>query len=209
MTPNPWDIEYKNARPNPVYTPLWEMLDQFLQTLPGKSLLDFGCGDGNYSCLMMEKGFEVTGIDVSEKAIQKAIACNGEDINFIRSGAIPDDIPTDAFDVVVMLNSLHCLRFEERERLLSQVKRVLKRDGRLFASVLSLEDESYPRQNWEEIEPGTFDDGIGRLFHFFTMEQLTAELKGFRIVETKTLQNVHPDVGRKSALFVITAQKMV
>ena len=167
MTPNPWDTDYKDTRPNPVYTPLWQMLEQFLQTLPGKSLLDFGCGDGNYSRLMMEKGFKVTGIDVSGKAIENALANTGNTVEFIRCGAIPDDIPDSAFDAVVMLNSLHCLRFGERANLLSQVQRVLKKEGCLFASVLSLEDESYPRHNWEEIEPGTFDDGTGRIFHFF------------------------------------------
>ncbi len=66
-----------------------------------------------------------------------------------------------------MLNSFHCLTYDERSNILIQVKRVLKRNGYLFASALALEDESYPRHEWKEIEENTFDDGTGRKFHFF------------------------------------------
>jgi len=81
----------------------------------------------------------------------------------------------------------------------------LKQGGVLFASVLDEEDESYPRNEWKEIEPNTFDDGTGRVFHFYSRDELDEEFKGFSITECTTLQNIHPEVGRRSALFVLTA----
>jgi 2-polyprenyl-3-methyl-5-hydroxy-6-metoxy-1,4-benzoquinol methylase len=207
---SPWDKDYEGTQFSPVYEPLWHMLQMFLQSVPVKSVLDFGCGDGNYSFHMKEEGLQVTGIDISTRAIEKAIthtnSCKGEKIEFIRHDSIPDDFPNDSFDVVLMLNSLHCLTCKERSNILIQVKRVLKKNGYLFASVLSLKDESYPRQEWKEIERNTFDDWTGKKFHFYSFDELEDELKGLRILEKRVLQNIHPEVGRRSVLFVVTAK---
>jgi 2-polyprenyl-3-methyl-5-hydroxy-6-metoxy-1,4-benzoquinol methylase len=71
---DPWDKDYEGAQLNPIYEALWKMLRTFLQSIPVKPVLDFGCGDGNYSFLLKEMGFQVTGIDVSARAIEKAKA---------------------------------------------------------------------------------------------------------------------------------------
>lgn len=207
----PWDNAYDDSRLSPIYEPLWGMLRMFLQSTQGKTALDFGCGDGNYSFLMKEMGIHVTGIDVSVRAIEKANGhvhrCKKGNVEFIRHASIPDEIPSGSFDVVVMLNSLHCLLHKERSKILEQTERVLRNNGYFFASVLSLEDESYPRQEWEEVEANTFDDGASKTFHFFSFDELSCELKGLQILESRVLQNIHPEFGRKSVLFVVAARK--
>lgn len=208
---NPWDDDYKDNQIAPIYEPLWDMLQLFLQSVSVKTVLDYGCGDGNYSFLMGKKGIDVLGIDISAKAIEKAVShkehCKDERCGFICHNSIPDNLPSDSLDAVVMLNSYHCLAYKERSSLIAQTNRVLKKNGYFFASVLALEDESYPRNDWNEIEKNTFDDGQGRLFHFFSSDELAAELKGLEILDNRMLQNIHPEIGRKSALFVITAKK--
>ena len=108
---SPWDTDYKGTEPAPVYGPLWHMLQQFLRGFPATSVLDFGCGDGNYAYLMAEEGLRVTGVDISLRAIEKAVTHGGGLIDsrceFIRHDSIPEDWPDNAFDVVVMLNVLH------------------------------------------------------------------------------------------------------
>ena len=47
-----------------------EFIDEFLQKLAGKKILDLGCGNGNFCYYAMQKGFEVKGYDISEKMIQ-------------------------------------------------------------------------------------------------------------------------------------------
>ena len=105
---NPWDKVYNDTQLSPIYDPLWDMLRKFLQSVPLKTALDFGCGDGNYSFLMKDEGLHVTGIDISTRAIEKANSCNnsheGGKIEFIRHCSIPDDFPDGSFDVAVMLN---------------------------------------------------------------------------------------------------------
>ena len=201
-----WDGDYETREYSPVYVPLWRMLEAFLGNAPSETVLDFGCGDGTYACLMGEKGRQVTGIDISEKAIQKAGTRKCEKCIFIRCDCIPNDLPGDSFDVVVALNSLHCLTHDQRAGLYEQIRRVLKPNGYFFAGVLSVEDESYPRREWREIAPGTFVDGDGKLFHFFTESELADELSWLETREIGKLQNIHPGCGRKSALFVVAAQ---
>lgn len=208
---NPWDDDYRGNQMEPIYEPLWRMLQLFLQNVSVKTVLDFGCGDGSYSFLMGKSGVNVIGIDISTKAIKKASlhkkSYKDERCRFICHNSIPENLPNDSFDAVVMLNSYHCLTYKERSSLIVQINRVLKKNGYLFASILALEDESYPRKDWKEIEVNTFDDGKGKTFCFFSAEELLAELKGFEILDNRMLQNIHPDSGRKSALFVITAKK--
>jgi SAM-dependent methyltransferase len=208
---NPWESDYKGNQLTSVYESLWDMLQTFIQMLPIKTVLDFGCGDGAYSFLMGEKGLDVTGVDISATAIKRAVAhkndCKDEKCRFITHHSIPDNLPNDSFDAVVMLNSYHCLTGSERQGIISQARRVLKPEGFLFISVLALEDESYPRQDWIEIESNTFEDTIGKKFHFFSFEELKVELKDFEIQENNILQNIHPAVGRKSALLIVLAKK--
>ncbi|MCG8482730.1 MAG: class I SAM-dependent methyltransferase [Clostridia bacterium] len=211
MISNPWDDDYKDNEKLPIYEPLWDMLQLFLKSVSVKTVLDFGCGDGIYSFLMGKSGVNVLGIDISTKAIEKAKLhkerYGDERCSFICYNSIPDNLPSDSFDAVVMLNSYHCLINKERSRIVAQINRVLKKNGYLFTSVLALEDESYPRDDWKEIEKNTFDDGKGRIFHFFSSDELSAEFKGLEILDNTMLQNVHPEIGRKSALYVITAKK--
>jgi 2-polyprenyl-3-methyl-5-hydroxy-6-metoxy-1,4-benzoquinol methylase len=207
QTSNPWENEYLKDQQSPIYEPLWKKLQFFLKRVHGKSVLDYGCGDGNYSILMQNLGFNVVGIDVSSNAIEIAQnSINSEKISFCTANSIPESLPNNSFDIVVMLNVLHCLSNGDRPKLLEKVRGVLKDRGYLFASVLSTEDESYPRNEWREVEPGTFDDGSGKLFHFFTLDEVTNELKGLNIIQTEILENIHPDVGRKSSLYIIVGQ---
>lgn len=209
-TSNPWDNDYTNNQLKPVYEPLYEMLQSFLQSFSIQTVLDFGCGDGNYSFLIGRNGIDVSGIDISTNAIKMATRhkerCGDKTCKFICCNSIPDRLPENSFDAVIMLNSYHCLNDRERTNIRGQINRVLKKGGYLFASVLSLDDESYPRECWREMEPNTFDDGKGRVFHFFSSEELLAELEGFKILNNSVLQNIHPDIGKKSALYVITAK---
>jgi hypothetical protein len=77
----------------------------------------------------------------------------------------------------------------------------------LILSVLSLKDESYPREEWLEVEPGSFVDPSNKIFHFFSENEIRTELRGFSVSTFQELQKPHPDTGRESALFVIAADR--
>jgi len=205
---NPWDSEYLQNKQSPIYVPLWEKLKKFLKNhQQNKSILDYGCGDGNYSILIKDLGFNVMGIDISSNAIEIAKKSTiTQNILFKTANSIPDSIYNDSFDAIVMLNVLHCISNKDRVKLLKKARKVLKDKGYLFASILSVRDESLPRNEWFEVESNTFNDGTDKLFHFFTLDEIKKELEGFNILETEILENIHPDIGKKSSLYIIIAQ---
>lgn len=53
-----------------------------LKLSPGEKILDCGCGRGRHSVCLSKKGFQVTGIDISEKNISDAKQEENENLSF-------------------------------------------------------------------------------------------------------------------------------
>lgn len=54
----------------------------FLQLNPSSSLLDLACGKGRHSIYLADKGYYVTGIDISENSINEAKRSEKENLHF-------------------------------------------------------------------------------------------------------------------------------
>jgi SAM-dependent methyltransferase len=54
----------------------------FLKPNPGASMLDLGCGKGRHSVYLNEKGFQVTGVDLSEQSIKYCMQFENETLSF-------------------------------------------------------------------------------------------------------------------------------
>jgi len=62
-------------------------LDKLLVALnlePGARIMDLACGKGRHSRYLAEKGFEVTGLDISEKSIEFARQFETEQLEFFQ-----------------------------------------------------------------------------------------------------------------------------
>ena len=96
-------------------------------------VLDLGCGDGRISALLADAGGEVTGVDPSETALERARRAH-PDLTFLRparDGALP--LPDSSFDVVVAINVLE--HVADTQRLMSEARRVLAPGGSLAVAV--------------------------------------------------------------------------
>jgi SAM-dependent methyltransferase len=209
QTAKSWDREYRVGSLCSIYEPLWQIVKDYLRSCPSGRLLDFGCGDGVYAFLLQEMGYSVLGTDVSTAAIQFAVQEQKrrklEGPEFYQCDGICPAIPSQSLDIVVMLNSYHCLRTAGRKRILRDTRDRLKSGGLLILSVLSLRDRSYPREEWVEFEPRSFVDPSKKIFHFFSEDAIRTELKGFTVSQFQELQNPHPDTGKESSVYVIAA----
>jgi predicted TPR repeat methyltransferase len=81
------------------------------------SVVDFGCGKGAFTNLLKKANNKVTGIDISETAVQKAKA-KYPDIDFIASDAKYFDV-MDRVDLVVAIEVFSYL--ENWKKVLEQV----------------------------------------------------------------------------------------
>jgi 2-polyprenyl-3-methyl-5-hydroxy-6-metoxy-1,4-benzoquinol methylase len=100
----------------------------------GAEVLDVGCGNGVISRSLGEKGFNVQGIDVSEKAIEKAKSLNKfSNVKFNVVSAEQLIANGQQYHAVICSEVLEHLK--EPEKLLGTVHEILKQDGVLIVTV--------------------------------------------------------------------------
>ncbi len=61
-----------------------DKLIDYLQPAAGATMLDVACGKGRHSIHLSEKGFDVTGIDLSEDSINEALQTETDTLHFYR-----------------------------------------------------------------------------------------------------------------------------
>jgi SAM-dependent methyltransferase len=67
------DYGYENSAPNGSHLYLWPMIERGLSILPkGARVLDIGCGNGSLTAAWTKRGWDVTGVDLSESGIAQA-----------------------------------------------------------------------------------------------------------------------------------------
>lgn len=104
---------------------------EIFNKIQGAKILELGCSKGYFSIEMAKKGAKVTGIDISEIAIQIAKeSANESDLSekcdFLVKDASQLDFPPKSFDKVVGGAILHHLDFENA---LKSICRILKTEG--------------------------------------------------------------------------------
>jgi SAM-dependent methyltransferase len=114
-------------------TIMCEVFPDFLNTIVGKRILDFGCGEGYQSIAMVRKGAKyVVGIDVSQERLTKARYISDslklqDRIDFTNK---LEDKFKKSFDIVISQNSME--HFKEPYKMFLEMKSALKSPGKLM-----------------------------------------------------------------------------
>ncbi|MFQ5719283.1 MAG: class I SAM-dependent methyltransferase [Acidobacteriota bacterium] len=116
-----------------------------------RRLLDVACSEGTFIALARERGWETEGIEISAPA-----AAHGRDILGlpIRTGRLEDThYPDAAFDIVTVQSFLE--HSEDPVRLLTEVRRVLRPGGLLYANVCNGRSLAarLAKANWYNYDP--------------------------------------------------------
>ena len=111
----------------------WERVLQADHVPRSGRALELGCGAGDLSLWLAQRGYDVSGVDISPTAIdwarEKAHA-RGLQAAF-RVGNVVDlrDYADDQFDIVVDGHCLHCIIGDDRQAFLKSGRRVLRPSG--------------------------------------------------------------------------------
>jgi SAM-dependent methyltransferase len=103
-------------------------------------ILDIGTGPGTQAIRLSELGFNVTGSDLSEYAIEKAKNLSNR-VNFIIDDILNSKFKENEFEYIFDRGCFHVLPVEDRNRYVIKVKNILKIDGILFLKCFSEKEE--------------------------------------------------------------------
>ncbi len=104
---------------------------ELLKGIEAEKILDIGCGFGGMPIILARTGKSVTGLDISKKAVKKAVKNSPENAQFIVGDA--ERIPLKAcFDAVICLEVME--HMEHPEMTIEEISRLLKNGGKLIIS---------------------------------------------------------------------------
>jgi len=144
-------------------------------------ILEIGCGAGNNLWFAAREGFNVTGLDGSQSAIDFArqrFANDGLTGEFHVGDFSQLPFPDDRFDIVIDRAALTCSGFSFAQKTVAEVRRVLLPGGQFFFNPYSDRHSSYtagqpgPDGLTINIDGGTLT-GIGPIY-FYSKRDLNA-----------------------------------
>ncbi len=116
------------------------LFPRFKNGFNGTTVLDLGCGTGQYSIWLCKKGAGVTALDISDDMLsiaRKKAEKEGCDIEFVKGNMeeLKDIFPDRRFDMAMAVTSLEFLK--EPERSVDGMRSVVKDGGIVAIAVLN------------------------------------------------------------------------
>jgi SAM-dependent methyltransferase len=105
----------------------------------GGKFLDLGTGPATQAIALSKLGFDVTGTDVSESAIERAKKLS-KDINFVVDDILNSKLEDNQFDYIFDRGCFHVLEPKDRPHYVSKVKSLLNSNGMLFLKTFSTQE---------------------------------------------------------------------
>ena len=164
---------------------LHDLVEYFAKTIPGKRVIDIGCGPGHDSYKFAELGFEVVGVDYSTEMIKTAkkfkTIANPPEFSVLDMRKIGDNFAMDSFDGAWISASLLHIPEVDVPKVLTGLKKIVKNGGRIYIGIKGGE------QGASIIKENKYDMDLRREFIFWDKKNFSNLLKKFRfkIVEFK------------------------
>ncbi len=96
--------------------------------LPGKAILDAGCGNGTLSAALVERGAEVVGVDLSDSVFRAHEHCGGPRMHFVQGNLFFPPLRDEAFDAIYSCGVFH--HTPDTRRCFDALVPTLKHDAR-------------------------------------------------------------------------------
>ncbi len=160
--------------------------------------IDIGCGEGFYAIYLAKKGFEVTGIDISENAIKLAkrnAEKEGVKINFMQLDIEDLDKINEKFDFVLEWAILHHIPHKKRKKYVQDINKLLNPEGKYFSISFNINDrksgkgEKSKEVTGEQKRPEGVTRPVGATLYFSSLEELKELFEPyFKIIESKVYE---------------------
>ena len=176
-----WDSFYSgNRRP-------WRGVSDIgeLPFPPGGRVLEVGCGNGKTAVALAKRGYRVTGMDFSQKAID---ICRELilDADFVCASILNIPFENGSFDGISAFHVLEHLTDEELDRASGELYRVMRNGGYLLVKSFA---EGDMRAGKGTASGDSVIRGNGILYHYFTEDEIKSKLPQFECVSIRTVED--------------------
>jgi cyclopropane fatty-acyl-phospholipid synthase-like methyltransferase len=120
-SPDPWHISRAKFRDNVLRRWLSELVR-------GRSVLELGCGEGHLTQAVFGEAKSITGIDISDVAIDRAKSRKIGNAKFIRSDFVQASF--EGYDVITAIECLYYLSLAEQRDFFDKIAR--EHAGKIF-----------------------------------------------------------------------------
>ena len=156
----------------------------------GKAL-DLGCGNGKTVSALIDEGFDVTGVDFSEVAINqcKERFPNSE---FLVTDVTILPFPDSTFDYVTAVHILEHLDEEQLSKTVKEIERVLVDGGYVFIRCFTKRDMRSGKRNDSDI-----------FYRFYEVETILKAFEGFKVESAELKEETTRFGGLRSRVEVL------
>jgi len=167
-----WDEIYRRVGSEKHAYDLWlEKYAGIIEDSRDIPIIDLGCGYGNDTLYLHERGYKVISCDLSIEALKRLDHFIDKPV--IRRFDMLAGLPFDDGSVKIVIAdlSIHYFLWKDTERLVEEIRRVLTDDGYLLCRVNSAEIMQCDAGKGVKIEEGYYDLG-GRKKRYFGKNHL-------------------------------------
>lgn len=168
-------------------------IDIFLNYLDGKKVLDIGCGVGNLTKYILDKGFNVDGIDLSEEMLNIAKS-KYDDINFLQMN-MKDIILDKKYDGIMLAYSLFHLTKQEVLEVLPKYYSLLNNNGKMLLILQS--------GKGEQVIDEPLKNGLKMFINYYSLEEIR------KVLEDNNFKILYTDLKKPESEFELGNEKII
>ena len=123
---------------------IWPSVKELLDSLPPYStVLDIGCGNGKN--MLYRKDINMTGLEYSEALCE---ICINRGLNVVQGDARSLPFKDNSFDAIIMIAVIHHIPSDEHYKVLNEISRVLKPNGKALITNWAVEQPPNSRRTF-------------------------------------------------------------
>lgn len=167
------EVFQAQGQEKPTYDLWLDKYSAILEESKAIPIIDLGCGFGNDTLYLHERGYQVISCDYSSEALKRLDYFINTPVTrlFDMKEGLP--FPTQSALIIIADLSLHYFSWVDTQKIVNEINRVLTKGGHLLARVNSVNDKNYGAEQGINIEENYYNVD-GKLKRFFNQEHLDA-----------------------------------
>lgn len=182
-----WETSFRNRKELWGWTPADSAIEtmKLFNKYGLNKILIPGFGYGRNAKVFTDNGFKVTGIEISQTAIDIAKKKFGESIKIHQGSVRSMPFDQELYDGIFSYSLIHLLSPKERTKLIADCYNQLTTNGYMVFVTISKKDFRYGEG--EEISKNTIKKNYGVTLYFYDLESIRADFGDYGLLNAREI----------------------